>query len=156
MIGLARENSLLFYYQLATLGILGLFSLYDFRHLRVPNKALLCFLPWCLLSLPLQESFPGPINLYTIMKAGMGFLGGGLLLYTAALVTHGGIGGGDIKLSALLGIICGTYGIYILLSTAALTALPFFLFRKALTGTPKERIPFVPFLFIGLILLWML
>jgi len=41
----------------------------------------------------------------------MGFLFGGLLLLIAAMVSNNGIGGGDIKLAALLGILYGPYGV---------------------------------------------
>lgn len=55
----------------------------------------------------------------------MGFLFGGLLLLIAAMVSNNGIGGGDIKLAALLGILYGPYGVLFILAAASLSALPF-------------------------------
>lgn len=54
----------------------------------------------------------------------MGFLFGGLLLLIAAMVSNNGIGGGDIKLAALLGILYGPYGVLFILAAASLSALP--------------------------------
>lgn len=55
----------------------------------------------------------------------MGFLFGGLLLLIAAMVSNNGIGGGDIKLAALLGILYGPYGVLFILTAASLSALAF-------------------------------
>lgn len=57
----------------------------------------------------------------------MGFLNGGLILLAAAWITHGGIGGGDIKLAALLGLLFGTRGVCLILFIAAISALAFVL-----------------------------
>ena len=122
MIGIVRGSSLTLYYQLATLCILILFALYDIRYHRVRNAALICFLP-----LLVQRYSTGLPDFFLLFRAFLGFLNGGLILFTTALVTHGGIGGGDIKLTALLGIICGSMGVCILLSAAALGALLFLL-----------------------------
>ena len=153
MIGIARGNSLTLYYQIATLCMLALFALYDIRYHKVRIAALICFLPWCLLSLLVQSLSTGLPDFLLLLKALLGFLNGGLILLAAALVTHGDIGGGDIKLAALLGIICGSVGVCILLSAAALAALIFLFLRSEKHG---GRLPFVPFLFIGFLLLWLI
>ena len=44
------------------------------------------------------------IPAFCFLEAVMGFLFGGLLLLIAAMESNKGIGGGDIKLAALLGI----------------------------------------------------
>lgn len=156
MIGIARGNNLTLYYQIATLCILILFALYDIRYHKVRNAALICFLPWCLLSLLVQRYSTGLPDFFLLFKAFLGFLSGGLILFTTALVTRGGIGGGDIKLTALLGIICGSMGVCILLSAAALGALLFLLLRSARTKKSGGRLPFVPFLLFGFLLLWLI
>lgn len=156
MIGLARGNSLVLYYQVSTFCILALFALYDIRYHKIRDVALLCFLPWCLLSLTVQGLSTGLPALFLLMKACFGFLNGGLILFLITLATHGGIGGGDIKLTALLGLICGTIGICILLTAAALTALIFLFLQSARSGKQKMRLPFAPFLLIGFLIVWLI
>lgn len=152
MTGTASVNSLLFFYQLATIFVVALLALYDIRHHKVKNKALAYFLPWCLLSLPVSAyATPMPFALL-FLRAFLGFLCGGLLLLSASCITHGGIGGGDIKLAALLGIIYGAGGICFLLLAASAAALLFTGLQMILPGGRKKQIPFVPFLCAGLIL----
>ncbi len=150
MTGLPNENSLFLCYWTATLGILAVFAVYDWKYHKIRNRALLLFLPWCLLSIPLafrSSNTPFPTLL---LQSGLGFLSGGLVLFFAAWMTQGGIGGGDIKLSALLGIPFPTEGVCRILLFSALTALLFFLCRPA-----KDRphsLPFAPFLLWGVFL----
>ena len=85
--------------ELLTLGYLIALSVYDIRYKRVTNTSLLLLLPAVFL-----------IGITEIRSAGdmlsflLGGLSGGGILLTAAMATKGGIGGGDIKLMALLGI----------------------------------------------------
>ena len=78
----------------------------------------------------------------SIMGAAAGFL---LLLFAAIISKDGtGIGGGDIKLTAVLGYVYGPYRLAgILLTASLLASLAAFLFRK------QKSIPFVPFLAAG-------
>lgn len=156
MIGSANVNSLALYYQAATAAILGLFVLYDIRFHKVKNLALLWFLPWCFFSLPVYAHTARFLMELFLLKAVLGFLNGGLILFMAALATNGGIGGGDIKLGALLGFICGTAGICFLLCAAAAAAFVFLLLRRTICGSGNGKLPFVPFLFAGMLLLLLL
>ena len=127
MTGIQNVNSLEAGYYAATLIFIGWFALYDFRRHLVRNQALAIFFFWCLLSLPLTASTSLlPVSLL-ILQAVMGFLNGGLILLAAAWITHGGIGGGDIKLAALLGLLFGTRGVCLILFIAAISALAFVL-----------------------------
>ena len=76
------------------------------------------------------------------MGAAAGFL---LLLFAAIISKDGtGIGGGDIKLTAVLGYVYGPYRLAgILLTASLLASLAAFLFRK------QKSIPVVPFLAAG-------
>ena len=76
------------------------------------------------------------------MGAAAGFL---LLLFAAIISKDGtGIGGGDIKLTAVLGYVYGPYRLAgILLTASLLASLAAFLSRK------QKSIPFVPFLAAG-------
>lgn len=139
-------------YRLITIGILALFAIYDIRHHRVKNAALLWFLPWCLFSLPVYcQASALPLS-FLVLKAALGLLSGGLLLLTAAMLTQGGIGGGDIKLTALLGFLYGTPGICTLLFLSCVPATAFCLFLKIKKVRKPTGIPFVPFLFLGTLL----
>lgn len=76
----------------------------------------------------------------------MGAAAGFSLLLFAALVSKegAGIGGGDIKLTAILGYVYGPYRLAgILLTASLLASLAAFLLRK------QRSIPFVPFLAAG-------
>lgn len=152
MTGLANVNKAIQYYQAITATFLGMFAIYDILHHKVRNTALLCFLPWCLLSLPIYAQAAEHPFEFLAIKATLGFLNGGLILLMAALVTDGGIGGGDIKLTSLLGIICGTGRICFLLLAASITAILFLFFKKVIIGKREGNIPFVPFLLVGLLL----
>lgn len=148
MIGtpIAASVPLTIYFELLLIILFGL-ALFDIRRRRVPNVALAFFIPFALVSIYLmcQHRSVGESILYAVA----GFLAGGLIPLVAALATKGGIGGGDIKLCALLGIITGPYGILLILFLATLLAMvaggiKCFLFRMK-----AEKLAFVPCLSIG-------
>lgn len=143
-------NKPLFLYQILTMLPLAGFAFYDHRHHRIRNAALLAFLPWCLLSLPLTVyACPGTTLLGAVLHCAMGFLSGFLLLLSVSLATNGGIGGGDIKLVALLGIPFGASWLMAILVLSCLFALIDLGIRKAYKRKAAGNIPFVPYLFFG-------
>lgn len=152
MIGsVGGSNPILWYYAATTI-ILCLFSIYDIRFHIVKNRTLLWFVPWCLISLPIYSYVTGlPMEVLTL-RAALGFLNGGLILLTASMATSGGVGGGDIKLAALLGFILGATRVCILLFGACIIALLVILIKNTFTGKQAGRLPFVPFLFAGMLL----
>lgn len=79
----------------------------------------------------------------------MGLLAGFVLLLSVSLATNGGIGGGDIKLTALLGIPFGVSGLMAALVLSCLYALIHLGIRKAYEKKAAGNIPFVPYLFFG-------
>ena len=79
----------------------------------------------------------------------MGCLSGLLLLLSVSLATDGGIGGGDIKLAALLGIPYGASGLMAVLAASCLLALLHLGIRKACGRKTSGNIPFAPYLFWG-------
>ncbi len=114
------------------------------------NAALLAFLPWCLLSpLLMYHSFPGLSLAYWGIRSAMGLLAGFVLLLAVSLATNGGIGGGDIKLVALLGIPFGVSGLMTALVLSCLSALIHLGIRKACKKKAAKNIPFAPYLFFG-------
>ncbi len=91
-----------------------------------------------------------PLN---ILDHGLGFLiGGGLYLFLA-VVTNGGMGGGDIKLMAMLGFWLGSAGILwiVLLSSNIGAILSIALIALKIKGR-KDYIPFGPFIVIAAML----
>lgn len=149
MTGTLNGNDLLFPYKIITAFILLLFALYDQKHHLILNKALLFFMPWCLFSLPIRQMsthLPLQIPVYHSL---LGFLFGFSLLYIISLLTGGSIGGGDIKLISLLGIITGELQLMELLIISSFSAL---LVNRTITIFQKrsrKNIPFAPYLFWG-------
>ena len=125
------------------------FAWYDVKTRRVPDRALFVFCAYAfwapffwLPGLPEAEIEA----VWAFGSALMGAAAGFLLMLSAALLSKDGtgIGGGDIKLTAVLGYVYGPYRLAGLLLAAALSAaLWAFLFRK------QKTIPFVPVMAAG-------
>lgn len=133
----------------AILGFLAYLVWFDIKYKKVPNKVLLVMLPCTVLHLILSTIEYGWSSLlYGILGA---LLGGGLLLISA-MMTKGGVGGGDIKLAAVLGLAVGFEGMVVLLISACLGAMAYALFCRYMLRMQMIRIAFVPFMTIGYIL----
>ena len=151
-IGIQNVNSLWICYHSLSLLCLAAFAEYDIRHRKIKNAALIPFFFWCLLSIPVNLSMVPIIPAFCFLEAVMGFLFGGLLLLIAAMVSNNGIGGGDIKLAALLGILYGPYGVLFILTAASLSALAFQALERFFYYRKWNTLPFAPFLFLGSII----
>ena len=127
------------------------FAFYDVKERRVPDRALACFFLFALLA-PLIKLCLYPSAAFSICSAALlGFLFGLIIPLAAAMATGNGtgLGGGDIKLCALLGLLYGSSGAILVLLAASLLALPTSLIcRRVAKGRPLS-IPFVPFLLCG-------
>ena len=145
-------NSLWICYHSLSLLCLAAFAEYDIRHRKIKNAALIPFFFWCLVSIPVNLSMVPIIPAFCFLEAVMGFLFGGLLLLIAAMVSNNGIGGGDIKLAALLGILYGPYGVLFILTAASLSALAFQALERFFYYRKLTSLPFAPFLFLGSIM----
>jgi leader peptidase (prepilin peptidase) / N-methyltransferase len=87
----------------------------------------------------------------------LGVLGGGVFFYLIALVSRGGMGGGDIKLIAMIGAFLGWQGgFFTILSGALLGSLVGVSLMVLGKKGRKDKVPFGPFLSVGAILfiLW--
>ncbi|MDT8859519.1 prepilin peptidase [Alkalihalobacillus sp. MEB130] len=73
----------------------------DIRYMIIPDKILLCFLP----ILILLRVFVAPLDPWWDFL--LGAISGFLVLLLIALVSRGGMGGGDIKLFGVIGIVLG-------------------------------------------------
>lgn len=151
MTGTQNVNNILILYHLITLAVLTGIAIYDIKHHLILNTVMLPFFLWGLTSIPVRHMCCciSYTELLTSSLTGC-LLGSGLLL-TIALFTNGGIGGGDIKLTAVLGFIIGSWKITCLLFTAASIAAIFMLFIHFITKK-AAAIPFAPFLLVGYML----
>ena len=122
----------------------------DLRKRIVPNQLVLALLLcWCLTVIPsLFSDIEGTLTLLKSSAIGF-FLGGGLFLLIY-FISKGGLGGGDVKLVAVMGLYLGLNGILPALLLGSILAALFCLvmvFLKKLGR--KDAIPLVPFLYLG-------
>ncbi|MBO5351835.1 MAG: prepilin peptidase [Lachnospiraceae bacterium] len=152
-IGTVNVNNLPFWYQVCTILYLTAIALYDIRHHKIKNLALFFFLIWCLISLPL--GFSGEWNpiFSRIPESLLGFFLGAFLFLIISYIPGCHMGGGDIKLAALLGILAGPEGILTISFTSAAYAL---LYLQLRCKTSQPSIPFAPFFLLGTITLFIL
>jgi leader peptidase (prepilin peptidase)/N-methyltransferase len=79
-----------------------------------------------------------------------GFLAGGGLLFLIAVVSRGGMGGGDIKLAAVLGLLLGwkqlLVALFLAFAMGGIAGLAMIVFKVARL---KEPVPFGPYLALG-------
>ena len=132
--------------------ILG-FAAYDIHTKRVPDRALVLFCPVALLFLPVHM---WAVDAGTSFWAVLGFslagsAAGFLILLTAAMLSKGGtgLGGGDIKLAAVIGFIYGPYRMLEILMLAALLSAGAALVIGYRRKSKTLSIPFVPFIAAG-------
>lgn len=153
MTGIPTVNShILFVYELLAFACIAGFAAYDLKTKRVSGRALLLFFPFALAAPIIRAGVLGTallplLLLYSFMGAAAGFV---ILLAAAMLSREGaGIGGGDIKLAAVMGFIYGpSRMLAILLTASGLTACV----SLAVRHRRKDEmlsLPFVPFLMIG-------
>lgn len=97
---------------LASLAVIVTVS--DIRYMRIPNAVLLAFAP---MLLALRMLCPGE---HAILYYLLGALAGGGILLAAALLSRGGMGLGDVKLLAVLGLALGWPGTLLALMLGSL------------------------------------
>jgi len=150
MTGILSVNNLFILYHIITLVFILLFAIYDQRHHKICNKPLLAFLIWCLFSIPVAivADSVSPWY-YPLLKSGLGFITGFMILFCVALITKGGVGGGDIKLVAVLGIPFGAAGLLAILFISSVIAMIVLTILDRLNKLDVEHIPFAPYLFLG-------
>ncbi len=132
--------------ELAIIGYLIYLSIYDIRHHKVPNDAVLLYVPIVTLKCTVEVCL-GSLCDYIPML--LGAAAGFAILLSAAMLTHGGIGGGDIKLAAVLGLAAGLDGMLVTLVVASLGAAVYGVIHKFVLKKDKLAIAFVPFMLVG-------
>ena len=145
--------AILAYYGLSAQGLAGVFlfslglviTMIDLEHYIIPNSlAALLLAAGILYCLSLPER--------PVVNSLWGFGSGFAVLFLLNLISRGGMGGGDIKLSAAMGVWLGVPGIFYALFIAALAGSMVGLFL-IVRGEKKRKdpIPFGPFLVSGLL-----
>ena len=122
------------------LSLLLIISLIDLDTKKIPNKFVLMILAWALFWQVVNPAL-------SWADAALGLLAGGGITFLIALVSRGGMGGGDIKLLAALGFLAGWLDLLLIFFIAvllgALAGIILIVFRKK---SGKTAIPFGPFI----------
>ncbi len=99
---------------------------------------------------------PDPFIRYSLLgfKASViGLLAGGGLFYAIAVLSRGGMGGGDIKMMAMVGALMGWKSVLLTIFLGSLTGAVFGIFLMISKGKGrKTKIPFGPFLALGTVI----
>lgn len=129
-----------FFHYAVLFSLLLVISVIDLDCHLIPNRLVLLLLGWVILW---QLFFP---RVSTLSALG-GFFAGGLLFLAIALLSRGGMGGGDVKLMAVLGFASGLPDVLLVFMLAffsgALAGVLLILFKKK---TRKSPLAFGPFL----------
>lgn len=133
--------------------VLGYFAaVKDAREQTVPNRLVLTMLgAWCMILVP--QLFVQPeTGLSLLLTGGVGAIFAGAVFLTVYFVSRRGLGGGDVKLMTVFGLYLGLDGVVpaMLYGTllAAVAGGILILLKKV---GPKDAIPLVPFLYLGVV-----
>jgi leader peptidase (prepilin peptidase) / N-methyltransferase len=115
-------------------------ALIDLNHQIIPN---VITLPGMVIGLILSPWILIPTPFASLL----GLLGAGLSFYVVAVISKGGMGGGDIKLIAMIGAFLGWQGAFFTILVGALTGsivgMVLIMMKKK---SRKDKVPFGPFL----------
>jgi len=128
-------------------------AIVDIKLKRIPNNLILIMIvSWIIIMVP-KLFIDTEAAIVLLKDASLGFLIGGGLFMLVYLVSHKGLGGGDVKFMAVTGLYIGfertlstmLYGTII----AALIGLILLILKKI---GRKDAMPLAPFLYIGILL----
>ncbi|SFR02804.1 prepilin peptidase [Desulfoscipio geothermicus] len=123
--------------------ILAVVSVIDLHHRIIPDGLLIT---GTVLGLPLVLWQ----SIDYLISGIIGFLTAGIIMFLIAVLSKGGMGGGDIKLSAVMGLYLGWQGVLVALFLAFLAGgLAGVLLLAAGRKGRKDALPFGPFLALG-------
>ncbi|MBI3327061.1 MAG: prepilin peptidase [Nitrospinae bacterium] len=131
-------------------------ALIDLDHQIIPNiityPGMVVGLGLSFRALPLNPLMGSPL-----LASLVGLLAGGIFFYAVALVSRGGMGGGDIKLIAMIGAFLGWQGTLFTILVGALTGslVGIALMLLGKKGR-RDKVPFGPFLSLGAIVFTLL
>ncbi|WAA12837.1 prepilin peptidase [Fervidibacillus halotolerans] len=126
--------------------LLVIITVSDLYYMVIPNRILLIFF---LLFVSFRILIPTEPFWDAYLAAFIGFT----ILYILAIISRGGMGGGDIKLFATIGIVLGTKATLMTLFLSSLIGAIFGIIVILIKGYKKRMpIPFGPFIAIGALL----
>ena len=132
---------------------LYLLSLTDAKKHIIPNKIIIADLVIRAFFLVLEVFFVADEPIVALQNTGYGFLISAIAALVLLVLSHGSIGGGDIKLIAIIGLYAGASKafpvIFISFVLCAMASIVLLISKKR---TLKESIPFAPFIFAGMLL----
>lgn len=128
--------------------LLVIITVSDIAYMLIPDKVLL---PFAVVLLALRFFIPLDPWWDALLGAAVGFL----LLFLVAIVSKGGMGGGDIKLFFVIGLVLGTAGTLMTLFFASLigTVVGIFQLRIQKKGR-KTPVPFGPSIALAAIIVY--
>lgn len=123
-----------------------LFTLTDLHYRLIPNRLIL---PALLIALGVRMFFPAVPRMEYVTGGLLGFL----LLLAIAWLSRGGMGGGDIKLFAFIGLFIGWKGVLLSLVLASLAGTIYGVVLLVIGKYERKMaVPFAPFIFIGTVI----
>ncbi|WIV11019.1 A24 family peptidase [Proteiniborus sp. MB09-C3] len=139
-----------FFFYSSIVSILIVISLIDYYHQIIPDSlVIIIFIITIIHKLTLFILYKTPFNLMNSILALL--LGGGLFL-VIAIVSKGGMGGGDIKLISVLGFMLGIKKLLLNILLSFIIGAVFSVFLLLLNKKgKKDAIPFGPFINIAFI-----
>ena len=125
----------------------------DLKTKRIPNGLMMMMLAaWIIIMAP-KIIFDTNDAIFLLQESVLGLVVGGGLFLLVYLISRKGLGGGDVKFMSCAGLFLGLGGVIpvMLFGTvlAALTGLALILLKKI---GRTDKIPLVPFLYIGMLL----
>lgn len=129
--------------------LLLVISFIDIDHKIIPNiLVILGIIVGLILGLLLRPD--------TLLFMVLGLLVGAGLLLAIAIISNGGMGGGDVKMAGMLGIYVGWQGVLTAIFVASLLGAIFGICYMLVTGKGrKSTVPFGPFLAVGGLLVYL-
>lgn len=130
------------------ISMLVIITVSDIYYMLIPNKILLFFLPFLAIGRILSPLTPW-------WDAVLGAVIGFAILLLIAVISKGGMGGGDIKLFFLIGVVQGTLGTLLTLFLAAVIGMfvGLVILKKQKAGR-KTPIPFGPSIAVAAVIVY--
>ena len=126
--------------------LLAIINVSDIAYMLIPNKILLFFLPFLIVARSISPLDPWWDSL---LGAVLGFS----MLLLLAVVSKGGMGGGDIKLFFLLGLVLGTIHTLLALFLASIVGVLVGIIVLKVRGQGRKTpVPFGPSIAVGALL----
>jgi prepilin signal peptidase PulO-like enzyme (type II secretory pathway) len=123
----------------------------------VPNKILLVWLVVFIIIIGFQGLYDMDVVLSKLIPIGLGLLFCMLTFGLGYIISHGSMGAGDVKLLLIMGLfLTSEYVVESVLYGCIASALYSIVMLLRKKVTRKDEIPFVPFLYLGLIIRYLM